>query len=76
MLFGDNLADFSQTFDGEKSTARRAALVDSLQQAFGNRYIVFPNAIYGDWLNAVIDYRFDLPQEEKLELQKGRLEGF
>ncbi|MFP4470009.1 MAG: 5'-nucleotidase, lipoprotein e(P4) family [Bacteroidales bacterium] len=76
MLFGDNLADFSSVFDGEKSTAQRAALVDSLQQAFGKRYIVFPNAMYGDWLNAAIDFRYELSQQEKIELQKNRLEGF
>lgn len=76
MLFGDNLADFSQVFDGEKSTAARQALTDSLQSEFGNRFIVFPNAMYGDWLNAVIDYNFDLLPEAIIEKQKSKLEAF
>ncbi len=76
MLFGDNLADFSQVFDGNKNTAARQALVDSLRSEFGNRFIVFPNAMYGDWLNAVIDYNFDLTPAAATEKQKSRLEAF
>jgi 5'-nucleotidase (lipoprotein e(P4) family) len=73
MLFGDNLADFSKIFDGEKSTETRAALADSLKSEFGSRFIVFPNAMYGDWLNAVTDYNFSLAPETQLKKQKEAL---
>ena len=48
MFLGDNLSDFSTAFEG-KSTANRNKSVDSLKNVFGNRFIVIPNAIYGDW---------------------------
>jgi len=76
MLFGDNLADFSEAFDGEKTTSERAALVDSLKNEFGKRFIVFPNTMYGNWLNAVIDYDFKLSPEEKIKKEKEGLVGF
>jgi len=75
MLFGDNLADFSKVFDGEKNTSERAILVDSLKNEFGNRFIVFPNVMYGDWLNAVIDYNFGLSPAEKIQREKEGLVG-
>lgn len=76
MLFGDNLADFSKVFDGNKTTAERAALVENLKNEFGNRYIVFPNTMYGEWLNAIIDYNFDLSPAAKIEKEKNGLLGF
>ena len=48
LLLGDNLSDFSSIFD-KQGTNRRNALVDSLRYAFGSRFIVFPNPMYGDW---------------------------
>ena len=76
MLFGDNLADFSQAFDGEKSSVERAQLVRSMKNEFGDRYIVFPNAMYGEWLNALIGYNFSLSADEKTALEKQALKGF
>lgn len=48
MYLGDNLSDLSSAFDGQ-GTVRRNLLVDELSDAFGDRFIVFPNAMYGDW---------------------------
>jgi 5'-nucleotidase (lipoprotein e(P4) family) len=76
MLFGDNLVDFAAAFDGNPSTARRAEVTDSLKYAFGSRFIVFPNVMYGDWLNAITDYDHSLTQEQKLNKYKAILEGF
>jgi 5'-nucleotidase (lipoprotein e(P4) family) len=76
MLFGDNLADFSDVFDGENTPGHRDALVDSLKTAFGERYIVFPNAMYGDWLNALIEYDFSLSNTEKVRKMKEQLIAF
>jgi 5'-nucleotidase (lipoprotein e(P4) family) len=76
MLFGDNLADFTEVFDGEKTPENRTALVDSLKYAFGERYIVFPNAMYGDWLNSLIDYDYSLSNTEKIEKIKKQLISF
>ena len=48
MYLGDNLSDLSSVFDGQ-GTIQRNLLVDELSDAFGDRFIVFPNAMYGDW---------------------------
>jgi 5'-nucleotidase (lipoprotein e(P4) family) len=48
LLLGDNLSDFSSLFD-RQGTAKRNVLVDSLKSAFGSKFIVFPNPMYGDW---------------------------
>jgi 5'-nucleotidase (lipoprotein e(P4) family) len=76
MLFGDNLADFAAAFDGTQSSRRRAEVTDSLQDAFGSRFIVFPNVMYGDWLNAITDYDNSLTHQQKLEKYKSALQGF
>ena len=48
MLLGDNLADFNSVFY-KKSNNERIRSVDSLSKMFGDKFIVFPNLIYGDW---------------------------
>ena len=48
MLLGDNLADFNSVFY-KKSNNERTQSVDSLSKMFGDKFIVFPNLIYGDW---------------------------
>ena len=48
MLLGDNLADFDSVFY-KKSNNERIRSVDSLSKMFGDKFIVFPNLIYGDW---------------------------
>ncbi len=53
MLVGDNLNDFSDIFYRQSSDARNAK-VDEIQQGLGSRYIVIPNAMYGDWLSALV----------------------
>jgi len=48
MLLGDNLADFNSVFY-KKPNNERIQSVDSLSKMFGDKFIVFPNLIYGDW---------------------------
>jgi 5'-nucleotidase (lipoprotein e(P4) family) len=48
LLIGDNLNDFTYIFE-KKSADDRIHLTDSLQAEFGQRFIVLPNAMYGDW---------------------------
>ena len=52
MYVGDNLTDFPGGF--EKTTmAVRNALVDKMQDEFGQRLIILPNPLYGDWERAL-----------------------
>ncbi|MGE7778128.1 5'-nucleotidase, lipoprotein e(P4) family [Chitinophaga sp. NPDC101104] len=53
MLVGDNLNDFSAVFYRQPSDARNAK-VDEVRQELGSRYIMIPNAMYGDWLSALV----------------------
>jgi 5'-nucleotidase (lipoprotein e(P4) family) len=48
LFFGDNLGDFHKDWDGKTSEERRA-LVDSHRDDFGEKFIVLPNPLYGDW---------------------------
>ena len=52
LLLGDNLNDFDDLFF-EKFITDRNANVDKMQSVFGSKYIVLPNATYGDWENAL-----------------------
>lgn len=48
LFFGDNLGDFHKDWDDKPSNERRA-LVDSHRQDFGEKFIILPNPLYGDW---------------------------
>ena len=56
ILMGDNLNDLSDIYES-KGVADRFAAVDRDKALYGNRFIVLPNAMYGEWENAV--YRDD-----------------
>jgi 5'-nucleotidase (lipoprotein e(P4) family) len=75
LLIGDNLADFSSVFD-KQSSERRAALVDSLRYAFGPKFIVLPNAMYGDWEAALYDYDWSKPDSARAMLRLNAIKGF
>lgn len=56
-LFGDNLTDMDGIFDDADETKRNATTND-IQKIWGDKYIVIPNATYGDWENALYaDYK-------------------
>ena len=48
LYMGDNLSDFSSVFDNQ-NTASRNQSADELSESFGDKFIVFPNPMYGDW---------------------------
>lgn len=52
LLFGDNLNDFTNTFEN-LDVADRDAETDREWKQFGSRFIVLPNAMYGDWETAL-----------------------
>ena len=59
LYFGDNLHDFHKDWDNKSSDERRALTV-AHQHDFGEKFIVLPNPLYGDWENA-------LPKSENRE---------
>ncbi|MCB2207926.1 MAG: 5'-nucleotidase, lipoprotein e(P4) family [Bacteroidetes bacterium] len=50
LLAGDNLGDFYE--DTDVFTEREAIMKSNINH-FGRKFIVLPNAIYGDWLTAI-----------------------
>lgn len=75
LLIGDNLADFSYLFD-KQSPERRTALVDSLRYTFGPKFIVLPNAMYGDWEAAMYKYDWNQPDSVLSKIRHDELKGF
>ena len=51
MLFGDNLVDFAEF--STKSEAYRDKMFEQLKAEFGDKFIIFPNPMYGSWESAV-----------------------
>jgi 5'-nucleotidase (lipoprotein e(P4) family) len=71
ILMGDNLNDLSSAFES-KSVAERFAEVEKARQLWGNKFIVLPNAMYGEWENAI--YRDDKTKATPTEKRINALE--
>ncbi len=74
-LMGDNLADFSGVFENG-TIVERFQETDSMKDAFGSRFIVLPNAMYGAWDAAAINYSYAASEQEKIQMKRQRLRGF
>jgi 5'-nucleotidase (lipoprotein e(P4) family) len=75
LLVGDNLADLSGTFD-KKTTEVRAQTVQKLAAEFGKKFIVLPNANYGDWEGALFNYNYKLTSEQKDSVIRNCLKNY
>lgn len=69
LLFGDNLNDFMQVFE-DKPADQRMAETDSLRKEWGNKFVILPNAWYGDWENALYNYDPALSEQQKEALRR------
>ncbi|RYD91472.1 MAG: 5'-nucleotidase, lipoprotein e(P4) family [Sphingobacteriales bacterium] len=65
ILCGDNLPDFDKAYDNKPAEADRMAATEQLKKEFGSRYIVIPNAAYGDFENAIFKYNNKLTGAQK-----------
>ncbi|PEA56732.1 5'-nucleotidase, lipoprotein e(P4) family [Bacillus pseudomycoides] len=74
LLFGDNLSDFIG-FDG-LSTQDRNKKVEELKAQFGEKFIVFPNPMYGDWEGSLYDYDFKKSDADKDKIRRDNLKSF
>jgi 5'-nucleotidase (lipoprotein e(P4) family) len=72
MLMGDNLDDFTSSFE-RKSVADRFDETDKAREEFGGKFIVLPNAMYGSWENAIYEYG-RLTDAQKAEKRAAALE--
>jgi len=74
LLIGDNLNDLSNVFE-RKSVADRFAEVDKTREMFGKKFIVLPNAMYGDWESAIYEYK-RASEAEKKKIRGAALQNF
>ena len=72
MLLGDNLNDFTQFFEN-KNIADRVAETDKVKTEWGKKFIVLPNAAYGEWENAIYDYERNLTPQQKEAKRKEKI---
>lgn len=64
LLMGDNMNDLSSFFV-KKDAGERIKLADGFASDFGNRFIVLPNPVYGDWETALYHYDYSLTPVQK-----------
>jgi 5'-nucleotidase (lipoprotein e(P4) family) len=76
LLMGDDLNDFSDVFENSQTVESRKAAADRLREEFGKRFIMLPNAMYGNWESAIYGYNFKLSETEKAEKRKSLLKGY
>ncbi len=75
MLMGDNLNDFTNLFE-KRNIPDRKTEVDKVRDEWGKKFIVLPNAIYGEWENAFYDYKKNLTPKEKEAKRDSLLIGY
>lgn len=75
LLMGDNLSDFAAIFD-KKPYEERASATKNAAADFGNRFIVLPNPMYGDWEGALYNFQYNLSVPRKDSILKSRLKNY
>lgn len=66
LLCGDNLPDFDALYDAPFTQQSRNTVTEKLRKQFGNKYIVIPNAGYGDWESAVFNQKYTNAQKDSV----------
>ncbi|MCK4696389.1 MAG: 5'-nucleotidase, lipoprotein e(P4) family [Candidatus Cloacimonetes bacterium] len=64
LYIGDNLIDFEDIFR-KKSIEERFTAVEKFKDEFGDRFIILPNPMYGEWEKTLYGGTRKIPQEEK-----------
>ena len=72
LLIGDNLLDLSTEFD-HLTLEERNARTDELRAQFGKKFIVMPNAQYGEWVGALFDFDYSLSPAERMKRMRKML---
>lgn len=75
IYIGDNLTDYEQVF-GDRGSDLGFDLVDKRRAEFGDKFIMLPNPMYGEWEGAIYGNDYTLSPEKKRALRKEILEGF
>ncbi len=69
LLIGDNLADFDEAFEMNKQLNERSKFLErDFTNEFGNKFVILPNPLYGDWQKAIENK--SKKREDQLKLLK------
>lgn len=71
MLVGDNCCDFAGLFN-EATIKAREEVATKYASFWGTKWIILPNPSYGDWENAVLDYKYP-QQDERFKMKYEQL---
>ncbi|MBI5218259.1 MAG: 5'-nucleotidase, lipoprotein e(P4) family [Bacteroidia bacterium] len=74
LLIGDNLADFSDVFE-KRDTDFGFSAVDQNKEKFGEKFIILPNPMYGDWEMAIYGKNKKFTDAEKGKYLKEELKS-
>ncbi|MCL7763338.1 5'-nucleotidase, lipoprotein e(P4) family [Polaribacter sp. Z014] len=76
LLLGDNLSDFSSIFENSTTTQRNKN-TDSLHTSFGNKYIVLPNPMYGDWeTKGIYEGKYNWTNDQKDSIRHKKITSY
>ncbi len=75
LYIGDNLTDFRQMYGGRDSTLGFDR-VNQNKETWGNRFIILPNPMYGEWEGAIYGNNYAMPTDKKSNLRRSVLEKF
>lgn len=73
LYFGDSLTDFPGFT--KAPTEQMNEKTDNKKDNFGNKFIVFPNPMYGHWEDAMYDYK-DVSDQQKIISRQEHLNPF
>ncbi|MHC1703225.1 MAG: 5'-nucleotidase, lipoprotein e(P4) family [Tenuifilaceae bacterium] len=74
MLIGDNLNDLSEVFES-RDDDWGSSVIEKYKNEFGNRFIVLPNPMYGDWEKNIYG-KAKIPESQMQENRIKVLEGY
>jgi 5'-nucleotidase (lipoprotein e(P4) family) len=75
MLIGDNLNDFDELFENRANDFGKGNVDDRFNQ-FGSKFIVLPNPIYGNWVDAIENSSMEQGDLSRVEKLKSKLIGY
>ena len=75
VYLGDNLTDLSQSLADRELSDLGMAAVNAMASDLKERFIMFPNPMYGEWEKAIYGNSYKLSSEEKLAKRKEILFG-
>jgi 5'-nucleotidase (lipoprotein e(P4) family) len=74
LLLGDDFNDFLSGVRGRGVTLEdRTRLAELYKSYWGEKWIIFPNPVYGSWEAALYEFDYGLPHTEKLKREYGKL---